>query len=253
PGRIIFFVHKDRVEEICQGFIDRKFKVTWEGFCRFDYFSRYDDKFLKLIEKSGCRMISFGGESGNQRVLDEVIDKGVRLEQIKEATRKMAKTNMAQVVSFMCGVPTETESDLKDTMNLIDELLKINPRIEPNGLFFYTPYPGTKLFDLVVDKYHFVPPKSLEQWQDYKIYRDVKCTWLPENQAKTLQRLSVMTRFPFYTDNPKIPERFQSFPYNLVYNFFSFVSRFRWKHRFFYGLWEWVALEKIMEKTRGFV
>lgn len=248
-----FFVLKDRVEKICQGLLKRGLDVKWEAFCRFDYFSRYEEKFLKLIEKSGCRMISFGGESGAQEILDNVIHKGIKIEQIKKATQKMAKTRMTQIISFMCGVPTETPQDLEKTMTLIDRLVKINPRVEINGLFFYTPYPGTKLFEKVVNEYHFSPPKSFEEWQDYKIYRDVKCTWFPQGYAKMLQRLSIMTRFPFFTDHPKIPERFSKFPYNHLYRFLTFLARWRWKHRFFKFPLEWILLEKIMERARGFV
>lgn len=248
-----FFVHKDRVEEICNGMIRRNFNIQWEGFCRFDYMSGYDDKFLKLVEKSGCTLISFGGESGNQELLDKVIHKGITIKQVKEATKKMAKTKISQVVSFMCGVPTETPEKLRETMDLIDELIKINPRTKPNGLFFYTPYPGTELFDLVVRKYHFKPPKSLEDWQDYKIYRDVKCTWLPKDYAVMLQQISIMTRFPFYTDTFKVPEQFNKFPMREAYRTLSSLARLRWKHRFFKYPYEWKILEKIIEKTRGFV
>lgn len=248
-----FFVLKDRVEKIAHGFLKRKFKAEWEAFCRFDYLSWYNDRFLKLIEKSGCRLISFGGESGNQELLDKIIHKGIKIEQIKEATKKMAKTKITQVVSFMCGVPTETPENLEETMNLIDDLVKINPRTEPNGLFFYTPYPETQLFDTVVKDYHFSPPQKLEEWQDYKIYRDVKCTWLPQGYARMLQMLSIMTRFPFFTDHPKVPERFKKFPYRQVYLLFTFLARWRWKHRFFKFPVEWLLLEKVMEKARGFV
>lgn len=248
-----FFVSKDRVAKICKGFLERNLDIEWDAFCRFDYFSGYDQDFINLIEKSGCRIISFGGESGDQGLLDRIIQKGIKINQIKMTTEKMAKTNMTQVVSFMCGIPTETPADLEKTMNLIDKLVEINPKIEPNGLFFFTPYPGTKLFEKVVNDYHFSPPKSLEEWQDYKIYRDVKCTWLPTGYAKTLQRLSIMTRFPFYTDQPKVPERFGKFPYRFLYLFLAFLARWRWKNRFFKLPLEWILLEKTMERKRGFV
>lgn len=248
-----FFVLKDRVEKICRGFLERRFNVEWEAFCRFDYFSRYDQDFIDLIEESGCRLISFGGESGSQEILDNVLHKGVKIEQIKEATRKMAKTGMAQVVSFMCGVPEEKPEDLERTALLIDQLVEINPRVEPNGIFFFTPYPGTRLFDKVVEEHHFPSPESLEEWQDYKIYRDVKCTWLPQDYAKMLQRVSIMSRFPFFTDDPKIPERFSKFPHRLLYRLLARLARWRWKHRFFKFPLEWLLVENIMEKSRGFV
>lgn len=248
-----FFANKERVAKICRGMIARKFDIQWDAFCRFDYASRFDDDFFELLEDSGCRMLSFGGESGSQEILNNVIHKGTKIEQIFKVTKRMSKTRIKQIISFMTGVPGESYEHLQKTLDLIDRLAQINPKAEFNGLFFFTPYPGTDLMKLVEEKYGFQPPKSLEEWQDYRIYRDVGCVWLEKKRAKMLKYLSIMTRFPFYTDTPNVPERFNSFGYKQAYLFFSRLARFRWKHRFFKFPIEWWLLEKILERFRGYV
>lgn len=248
-----FFVNKKRVGKICEGIIERGLKIEWGAFCRFDYLVRYDDDFLHLIEESGCKELSFGGESGSQRILDSIIHKGVKIEQILEGTRKMSKTQIKQIISFMSGVPTESYNDLKETFDLIDQLVQINPNVEINGIFFYTPYPGTDLMKLVQKEYQFNPPNKLEEWGDYQIYRNVGCTWHEKKYAKMLTYISIMTRFPFFKDKTVIPERFGGFGYKQIYQFLAYSARFRWKHRFFRIPIEWWLLEKALKTARGFV
>jgi radical SAM superfamily enzyme YgiQ (UPF0313 family) len=165
----------------------------------------------------------------------------------------MSKTQIKQYVSFMCGIPTESYSDLNETFDLIDQLVQINPNVVIVGIFFYTPYPGTDLMKLVQKEYQFNPPNKLEEWGDYKIYRDVGCTWHEKKYMKMLIYISIMTRFPFFKDKYEVPQRFSGFGYKQIYKFFTYSARLRWKHRFFGVPVEWWLLEKTLEKSRGFV
>ena len=81
-----------------------------------------------------------------------------------EATERLAKTSIQQVVSFISGLPDVTDSEMEMTFDLLDRLVSINPNIYPNGILLYTPYPGTPLFDHVIQKYHYQAPVSLEEW-----------------------------------------------------------------------------------------
>jgi hypothetical protein len=44
------FVDRERVEEICQGMMERNLDVQWRANCRFDYLSTYDKEVLELLE-----------------------------------------------------------------------------------------------------------------------------------------------------------------------------------------------------------
>lgn len=248
-----FFVDRNRIAKICEGILKRGLNFKWGAFCHFDYAAKYDDAFFQLIEKSGCSCLSFGGESGSQVILDSIFHKGIKIEQILETTKKMARTKITQIISFICGIPTESYNDFLKTCALIDQILQINPKTVINGIFLYTPYPGTSLIKTLKENYHFLAPQTLEQWQEYRIYRDVGGNWLDKSYKRIFRGISIMTRFPFYKNNPQVPERFSKFGYRQLYQFLSCMSQLRWKHRFFKFPIEWLLLEKAMEKWRGYV
>lgn len=248
-----FFVNKDRVRKICEGIIERHCNIEWGSFCRFDYASKYDEAFLQLIEKSGCKMLSFGAESGSQAILDSVINKGIKIEQILETSRKMAKMNIEETVSFMCGLPGESYEDFLATCNLVDQVIQINPKVGIVGIFFYTSYPGTPLIEVVKEKYGFLAPQTLEDWQGFEIYRTFGCTWLDKGFTRMLRGVSLMTRFNFYSDNREVPPSYKDFPYRYVYRICSYLAKLRWKYRFFKFPIEWLVIEKAMKWWRGWV
>lgn len=248
-----FFVNQERVQRICEGIIERGLNFQWHSFCRVDYASKFDESFLKLVETSGCWLLSYGGESGSQEILNSVVNKGITIQQVLETTRKMSKTKMIQQISFMCGFPGETYEDFSATCNLIDEITKINPGAEIVGLFPYTPYPGAPLIEVVKEKYNFQPPQTLEEWQGYRIFRAFGNTWVDKRFANVLRGLTLMTRFNFYRDKPRIPQPYQGFPYWIVYRVCCFLAKLRWRRRFFRFPVEWWLLEKVMERWRGWV
>lgn len=256
-----FFINVNRVREICEGILNRGIKIRWDSFCRFDSFKKTSDELLTLIEKAGCNTLSFGGESGSQKILDDVIRKDQKIENMINATERLKRTNIRQVVSFMSGLPTETDEDMKKTFELIDRLFKINPNIYINGIFLYTPYPGTRLFDYVTKEYGYIIPESLEKWGEFGIYRNVGNTWHSQNYINKYKAVSILTRFPFQRKKFKFSDittliggsRFSKFPYNIAYYLLAKLAIIRWKFKFFGFPIEWIMLEKVLERVRGFV
>lgn len=257
-----FFINVNRVRRICEGIIERGLNISWDSFCRFNSFQKVDDDTVKLIEKSGCRSLTFGAESGSQRVLDEVIKKDIRIEHIVKTTERLSRTNIRQVVSFMSGVPTETPDDMEKTLNLIDKLKMVNPKnIYINGIFLYTPYPGTPMFDLITEKYGYKAPNSLEEWANYGIFRNVGGTWHAKDYIEKCKTISILTRFPFYKRKFTLKDvkqvaggtRIAKFPFNVVYYVLANLAIYRWKCKFFKFPFELMLLEKTLERIRGFV
>lgn len=247
-----FFANRKRVEEVCNGLLKRDLKVKWIAMCRFDTFAKFDQEFCKLLEDSGCAHISFGGESGSDRILT-LMQKDITIDSILKATENISRTNIKQVTSFMCGLPTETTDDLAQTFDLIDKITEMNPRGEVNAIFMYTPYPGTPLFDIVVEEHGFVPPQTLEEWSKYKIYMNTGVTWYNFEHVNLLRTLSILTRFKFYTDKYEIPEPYNQLKYRYIYMVCSFLARTRWKKRFFKYPVEWRLLERLLLGYRDYV
>ena len=161
----------------------------------------------------------------------------------------------------MSGLPELTEKDMDLTFKLIDRLAAINKRIIFNGIFLYSPYPGTPLFSRVIKDYGYKAPGSLEKWAEFGIYRSGGHTWCDKRTIHRYKTISILTRFPFWKDNFSLNDinniigssRVSKFPFNIVYFAYTKAAMLRWKYKFFRFPVEWVLLEKALEKIRGFI
>ena len=75
------------------------------------------------------------------------MDKGTTLQGIKDAACLFREAGIHWTAYFMMGIPTETEEDVRKTLAL---LYTIKPGFASIGV--YEPFPGTKLFDVGVEK-----------------------------------------------------------------------------------------------------
>ena len=67
-----FVVDRAYVAALCRGIIERGLRISWTSNSRVD---TVDKELLTLMAQAGCWMISYGIESGSQKILDEA-DKG---------------------------------------------------------------------------------------------------------------------------------------------------------------------------------
>jgi len=99
-----------------------------------------DDDLIMLMKKAGCTFITFGGESGSDKVLKEDIQKGTTAAMNQNAVNIMKRVGMEPIMTFMLGNPNENVNDILETTQFfVDNNLACDP-------FICTPYPGTKLF-----------------------------------------------------------------------------------------------------------
>jgi anaerobic magnesium-protoporphyrin IX monomethyl ester cyclase len=71
-----------------------------------------------LLARSGCVAISFGYESGSQRILD-LIDKGVRISDVPAVLADLASEGIAAQMMGFTGFPTETPQEAEETYNFL--------------------------------------------------------------------------------------------------------------------------------------
>lgn len=74
----------------------------------------------ELLRDSGCVAVSFGYESGVQRVLD-LIDKGVKVDQIPEVLAELRRNGIAAQMMGFTGFPTETAEEAEQTYRFLHE------------------------------------------------------------------------------------------------------------------------------------
>ncbi|MBU4285003.1 B12-binding domain-containing radical SAM protein [Patescibacteria group bacterium] len=158
-----FFVNKQRVLDICSGLLERNIHLSFSTVNgRADQLAGYTDDEWKLLRKAGIRELLIGAESGDKETLN-LINKQLSIDMAIECNRKARKYDIDILNSFMTSFPTiPPKKELNNTFELICRIFKVNP-LAKTFLFFYTPYPGTSLYELALQQ-GFKEPKNLEEW-----------------------------------------------------------------------------------------
>lgn len=183
-----FFIDKLRVTDICHEIIKRKIKIAWHADCRIDYFARYDDSFIDLLKRSGCKTLTFGVESGSQRILD-LIHKDISLDEVFKVNEKVKKWRIGVNYHFMGGFPEETKEDLLKTYKVIWKLYDGYRSANFYGPSIYTPYPGTPLYYRCVEM-GFKPPDKLQDWARFEWNEKTCLPFIDYNYSKWLKKSS---------------------------------------------------------------
>lgn len=114
---------------------------------RFRIQSRADllvqDAYVEALAKAGCENVWMGAESGSQKILD-AMDKGIRVEQIYEATRLLKEHGIRPSLFIQFGYLGETNEDISKTIRMIKELMP-----HEIGISVSYPLPGTLFYDKV--------------------------------------------------------------------------------------------------------
>ncbi|MCK5421789.1 MAG: radical SAM protein, partial [Deltaproteobacteria bacterium] len=138
-----FVVDKEYVKNLCSTIIERGIDISWTSNSRVD---TVDGPLLKLMAEAGCWMISYGIESGSQKVLDEA-NKGTRIEQAYEAVRYAKEAGIKTVGHFILGLPGETEETMKHTIEYAKQL-----ELDLAQFYCAVPFPGSRLYDRALNE-----------------------------------------------------------------------------------------------------
>ena len=146
-----FTYNKKRVIEICDEIKKRGIGLPWDCSTRVDQISK---EVLAKMFQANCQNVSFGVESGSQKILD-AMRKGTTVEQNERAIKWAKEVGISVAISVIIGYPGETFGMLKQTLDFIR-------RTEPDDVYMSlaTPYPGIELYDLVKD----LGWKVCEEW-----------------------------------------------------------------------------------------
>lgn len=150
-----FTFNMQRVEEFCHLMIESGLPIKWtfEGRC-----PDVDQEHLELFKKAGCTHMRFGVESGSQRILN-FVKKGITVGDVRRVLRECEAVGITTTMYLMMGIPTETDKDRRDSLELLDEFPDTD-----GDLVTYRPYPGTDLFDYCIESSLFVPPDKTIDW-----------------------------------------------------------------------------------------
>jgi radical SAM superfamily enzyme YgiQ (UPF0313 family) len=105
------------VERMCG--VMRKLGLPWAAMCRADTI-RLD--LWREMKESGCYGVKIGFESGNQHVVDTIVNKRLDLEQARVAVAEMKRVGLTVHGTFTYGLPGETQAQMLDTRRYADSL-----------------------------------------------------------------------------------------------------------------------------------
>ena len=133
-----FALKKRLVVEICRKIIERNLYFSWAAICRVN---DVDEEVLRWMRMAGCTQISYGIESGSEKIR-RLLNKSLKTDAIKKAFALTASYGILPRAYFIYGCPGETWDTVGETQALIEE-------IKPLAAIFYILdlFPGTSLYE----------------------------------------------------------------------------------------------------------
>lgn len=128
-------------------------RIPFKCLSRADLLTRAGE--VEALARAGAQTLWMGAESGSQKILD-AMDKGTRVEQIHEATRRLKRAGIRVGFFLQFGYPGETLEDIEKTIQLVRDC-------DPDdiGISVSYPMPGTKFYNAVREQLG-----EKQNWQD---------------------------------------------------------------------------------------
>ncbi|HYF75282.1 MAG TPA: radical SAM protein, partial [Candidatus Nitrosocosmicus sp.] len=138
-----FLMNGTRAKTILRGLSDIGIRVEVPSGVNVKFL---DDEIALLMKKCGMDAVTLAIESGSEYMLKEVIDKPLKLEQIKPAVDILRGQGIGVRAGFVVGLPGEREEDRLDTMNLVE-----NVGLDWSYFQVATPFIGSRLYDICME------------------------------------------------------------------------------------------------------
>ena len=195
-----FFVSEKRAVAFAK--LIKPEKMSWWGMARIDTMDKFKDESLQLIHEAGCKMIFFGAESGNDKILQQLDKGGTQTgAQIIRFAERLKKFKIIPEYSFVLGTPASTEKEVMDQIefdiNFIKKVKAVNPKTEI-VLYTYSPVPaeGTELFKEVTAA-GFAYPQKLEdwitpQWERFDLRKNPLTPWLTSKMTDRIRNFETV-------------------------------------------------------------
>lgn len=106
------------IERLSDAVVDASLDIRWSAEMRLEKI--FSAERCRKMAQSGCVCISFGMESGNQRVLD-LIDKGTKVQYMSETMKNFSNAGIAVQLMAFTDFPTETPAEKKETFDFIEQ------------------------------------------------------------------------------------------------------------------------------------
>lgn len=112
-----FNLGNSHVLRMCE--VMRRIGVPWAAMCRADTIKMST---WRCMKEAGCFGVKIGFESGNQWVVDNIVNKHLDLEQAREVVHELKRLGMTVHGTFTYGLPGETREQMLETRSFIASL-----------------------------------------------------------------------------------------------------------------------------------
>ncbi len=106
-----------------------------------------DEDIVRLLSEANCYSVHIAVESGNERLRNDVLKRGMSEEQIYGACELLHKYDIKFMLQNILGLPT---GNLKNDFETLEMNIKCRPDYAWASIF--QPYPGTDLAKLCIDE-----------------------------------------------------------------------------------------------------
>ncbi len=168
-----------------------------------------NEEMVEDLAESGCYGISFGIESGSDRIRNEILKKNLKQEDIIRNARIIKRRGIKMIVTNLMGVPEETLDDAFQTVAINQ---KIGADYTRAGVLI--PYPKTGIVDYAVER-GLLPA-------DYAIHnftQIIRKSLIKSRYAREFENLCALfnltVHFPFLTP---LTRRLIKLPFTRLYS-----------------------------------
>ena len=134
-----FVVNRKWVFSFCEAMREANLGLVWGCNSRADL---VEEEMFRAMRDAGLVQVNLGIESGSQRILDDLYDKRITIQDVENAASIAKKLGLKVGGYFMLGAPTETEEEIETTIRFAARL-----PIDEAAFNITTPLPGTYLYD----------------------------------------------------------------------------------------------------------
>ena len=153
----MFALSEKRVIALCDKIIERKYELNMWAYARVDTVT---EKMLSRMKEAGINWVSYGIESGDERVIKDV-SKGYKFEKVNKAVEMTYSVGMHICANYIFGLPEDNYDSMNETLKL---MLDINA--EWSNIYCAMAYPGSELYNIAIEEQMPLPMF----WNDYSQY-----------------------------------------------------------------------------------
>jgi len=156
-----FSVNKKRVIEICKKILKKNLRISWNAISRVNYMS---EEVLSWMRKAGCIQISYGIESGSEKIR-AYLNKKITTVEIEKTFDITLKYGILPRAYFIYGSPGESRKTIQESIDLIK---RIKPLVIYSSVLSL--FPGTALYSQYKKKSNLSEDIWLNRIEDLKYF-----------------------------------------------------------------------------------